>query len=53
MVFFVLAMQCSSTLAVVWRETRSWLIPVAMFAGMTLLAYTAALLTSKAGILFQ
>ncbi len=49
MVFFVLAMQCSSTLAVVWRETNTWWIPVLMFFGMTVLAYVAAFLTYRVG----
>ncbi len=39
MVFYVLAMQCMSTLAVVKRETRSWKWPVIQFAYMTGLAY--------------
>jgi ferrous iron transport protein B len=39
MVFYVLAMQCMSTLAVVKRETRSWKWPVFQFIYMTGLAY--------------
>ncbi len=39
MVFYVLAMQCMSTLAVVKRETRSWKWPVIQFIYMTALAY--------------
>ncbi|MBV9986970.1 MAG: ferrous iron transport protein B [Chitinophagaceae bacterium] len=39
MVFYVLAMQCMSTLAVVRRETRSWKWPVFQFIYMTGLAY--------------
>jgi ferrous iron transport protein B len=39
MVFYVLAMQCMSTLAVVKRETRSWKWPVFQFIYMTVLAY--------------
>lgn len=39
MVFYVLAMQCMSTLAVVKRETRSWKWPVIQLAYMTVLAY--------------
>ncbi len=49
MVFFVLAMQCMSTLAVVRRETNSWRWPVFMMAYMTALAYFAALLTYQGG----
>ena len=42
MVFFALCAQCSSTLVVIGRETRSWAWPVASFAFMTTLAYFAA-----------
>ena len=53
MVFFVLAMQCASTLAVVWRETNSWWLPILMFVGMTFLAYVAAFLTYQGGRLLS
>lgn len=49
MVFFVLAMQCMSTLAVVRRETNSWTWPAFMLAYMTGFAYVAALITYQAG----
>ncbi|MBP9665182.1 MAG: ferrous iron transport protein B [Pyrinomonadaceae bacterium] len=49
MVFFVLAMQCMSTLAVVRRETNSWLWPLFMFGYMTVIAYLGALLTYQGG----
>jgi ferrous iron transport protein B len=39
MVFYLLAMQCMSTLAVVKRETRSWKWPAIQLAYMTGLAY--------------
>jgi ferrous iron transport protein B len=39
LVFYVLAMQCMSTLAVVKRETRSWKWPMIQLAYMTGLAY--------------
>jgi ferrous iron transport protein B len=39
LIFYVLAMQCMSTLAVVKRETRSWKWPVIQFVYMTALAY--------------
>jgi len=39
MVFYVLAMQCMSTLAVVKRETQSWKWPTIQFFMMTGLAY--------------
>lgn len=39
MIFYVLAMQCMSTLAVVKRETRSWKWPLVQLVYMTGLAY--------------
>ena len=39
MIFYVLAMQCMSTLAIVKRETRSWKWPLIQLAYMTALAY--------------
>lgn len=39
MIFYVFAMQCMSTLAVVRRETRSWKWPVIQLLYMTGLAY--------------
>ncbi|MBC8034504.1 MAG: ferrous iron transporter B, partial [Chitinophagaceae bacterium] len=44
MVFYVLAMQCMSTLAIVKRETRSWKWPAIQFLYMTALAYTFSFL---------
>ncbi len=49
MVFFVLAMQCMSTLAIVRRETNSWSWVIFMFGYMTVLAYIASLLTYQGG----
>ncbi|WP_439504637.1 ferrous iron transport protein B [Sediminibacterium sp.] len=40
MVFYVLAMQCMSTLAVVKRETKSWKWPTIQLVYMTVLAYS-------------
>ena len=39
LIFYVLAMQCMSTLAVVKRETKSWKWPVIQLLYMTALAY--------------
>ena len=39
LVFYVLAMQCMSTIAVVKRETRSWKWPIIQLVYMTGLAY--------------
>ncbi|MFL9481864.1 ferrous iron transport protein B [Chitinophagaceae bacterium LWZ2-11] len=44
MVFYALAMQCMSTLAIVKRETRSWKWPVIQFIYMTILAYSMSFL---------
>ncbi|MEM1414159.1 MAG: ferrous iron transport protein B [Myxococcota bacterium] len=52
MVFFVLAAQCMSTLAVLKREAGSWKWPVFVFAYMTALAYVAALLVYQVGSAF-
>ncbi len=49
MVFFVLAMQCMSTVAVVRRETNSWAWTIFMVVYMTGLAYVASLLTFQIG----
>jgi ferrous iron transport protein B len=46
-VFFAFAMQCTSTLAVVRRETNSWKLPAMQFAYMTVVAYVAALVTNQ------
>ncbi len=44
LLFYVFAMQCMSTLAVVKRETKSWKWPTIQFFFMTALAYLSALL---------
>jgi len=44
LVFFVLAMQCVSTLVTVRRETRQWRWPLLQFAWMSGLAWTGAFL---------
>jgi ferrous iron transport protein B len=49
MIFFVLACQCTSTLAVVKRETNSWRWPLFMIAYMMALAYVASLITYQGG----
>jgi ferrous iron transport protein B len=49
MVFFVLAIQCMSTVAVTRRETNSWAWAIFMVAYMTILAYVAALITYQGG----
>lgn len=45
MVFYAFAMQCMSTLAVVYRETKSWKWPILQTLFMTGIAYLAAFIT--------
>lgn len=49
MVFFALACQCMSTLAVVRRETQSWRWPLFLFSYMTALAYAASFMVYQGG----
>ena len=49
MVFFLLACQCMSTIAVVRRESGSWRWPAFLFGYMTVLAYVASLLVFQGG----
>ena len=45
--WYVFAPQCASTLAVIKRETNSWVWPVVTFLYMLTLAYTAAFVTYR------
>ena len=49
MVFYVFAMQCVSTVAIVRRETNSWKWPVFQWVYMTALAWLLALVTYQGG----
>jgi ferrous iron transport protein B len=49
MVFFVLACQCMSTVAIVRRETNSWRWPLFMVGYMLVLAYAASFITYQGG----
>ncbi len=49
MVFYVFALQCASTVAVVRRETNSWRWPLFQIAYMTATAYLAALVVYQGG----
>ncbi|HWE92759.1 MAG TPA: ferrous iron transporter B [Tepidisphaeraceae bacterium] len=49
LVWFVLAMQCMSTFAVVRRETGGWGWPVFMLVYMNVLAYVVALVVYQVG----
>ncbi len=51
MVFFLLACQCMSTIAVVRRESGSWKWPVFLFSYMTVLAYIASFAVYQGGLL--
>ena len=46
LVFFVFALQCMSTVAVMRRETAGWKWPAIQFAYMSFLAYVGAYLTN-------
>ncbi|PTQ95893.1 ferrous iron transport protein B [Mucilaginibacter yixingensis] len=45
MMFYAFAMQCASTMGVVYRETKNWRWPLAQFTYMTVLAYVVSLIT--------
>jgi ferrous iron transport protein B len=51
MVFYVLAMQCLSTVAVMRRETNGWKWPLFQIAYMTALAYAATFAVNRLGFL--
>jgi ferrous iron transport protein B len=51
MVFYVLALQCVSTIAVVRRETNSWGWPLFQWAYMAVLAWVLAFVTYQGGLL--
>ena len=44
LIFYVFAMQCMATLAVVKRETKSWKWPVVQLVAMGIIAYSSATL---------
>lgn len=49
MIFFLLACQCMSTVAIVRRETNSWRWPAFMVGYMLVLAYVASFVTFQGG----
>ncbi len=51
MVWFVIACQCMSTVAVVKRETATWRWPLFMLAYLTALAWAASFVTYQGGLL--
>ena len=50
--WYVFAPQCASTIAVVKRETNSWVWPTVMLVYMTGLAYVAALIVYRTAVAF-
>ncbi|SMC76759.1 ferrous iron transport protein B [Pedobacter africanus] len=44
MLFYAFAMQCMSTIAIVYRETKGWKWPMIQLGYMTAMAYVAALI---------
>ncbi len=50
LVFYVFALQCMATLAVIRRETNSWRWPAFAFAYLLALAYGASYLTHRVGM---
>jgi ferrous iron transport protein B len=52
LVFYVIALQCASTVAVVKRETNSWRWPIFMWSYMAVLAYGFAWIAYRLTALF-
>jgi ferrous iron transport protein B len=52
MIFFAFAMQCTSTMAVVRRETNSWKWPTVQFIYMLVLAWCAAFVVNHIAMAF-
>ncbi|MGC6583290.1 MAG: ferrous iron transporter B [Akkermansiaceae bacterium] len=53
LIFYIYALQCLPTTAVVRRETNSWKWALGQLGGMTLFAYLAALLVFQLGSFFM
>jgi ferrous iron transport protein B len=53
MIFFAFAMQCTSTMAIVKRETNSWKWPAIQFAYMLVLAYVSAFIVNHLVMAFH
>jgi ferrous iron transport protein B len=49
-VFYVLAMQCMSTLAILKRESGGWKWPAGIFVTLTVVAYVASLVVYQGGL---
>jgi ferrous iron transport protein B len=50
--FYVIALQCASTLAVIRKESGNYKLPVLMLVGYSLFAYIAALISYRLVVLF-
>ncbi len=50
MIYYVLAMQCLSTVAVMRRETNGWKWPIFQFVYMSSLAYIGTFITYRIGL---
>jgi ferrous iron transport protein B len=50
MVFFALAAQCMSTMAIVRRETKTWRWPIFLFVYMNALAWMSSLIVYQTGL---
>jgi ferrous iron transport protein B len=53
MVYYVLAMQCMSTVAIMRRETNGWKWPIFQIGYMTALAYVGTFIVYRVGILLS
>jgi ferrous iron transport protein B len=53
MIFFAFAMQCTSTMAIVRRETNGWKWPALQFTYMLVLAYSAAFVVNHVVMAFH
>lgn len=53
MIFFAFAMQCTSTMAIVKRETNSWKWPAIQFTYMLVLAYVSAFIVNHLVMAFH
>jgi ferrous iron transport protein B len=45
LIFYLFAMQCMSTLAIIKRETNSWKWPLIAFGYLTAIAYLGSFIT--------
>ena len=52
MLFCLISMPCMATVAVVRRETNSWLLTGFQLLGLTLLAYVITLIVYQTGLFF-